>query len=323
MTVNTPQKATLIDTFSEGYRVINRRLWLVLVPIVLNLYLGFGAQISFQPLFERFSDFMQRMNSAQAAEDPNSSEFLAAMGQIDMRQPLAILNFIPVIALNQTTTTEANEGGEASSGASLGRIVVENEWAALLVFFLINLVALPLSAAFLTKMAEAVRGEALEFSSWFRRAVFAGLSILGIVAIILGVSLALGLPFMFFVALLMMLNQGLASFASALILLFVFWVTIYLGFANEAIVIGGMGPLRAIQASFTLVRRNFWGTLAFLGLWFVISAGCGVIWRALATSQLGLIAAIIGSAYIGSGLLAARMAFVQERLQRLQVGIKS
>ena len=43
-----------------------------------------------------------------------------------------------------------------------------------------------------------------------------------------------------------------------------------------------------------------------------------MIWYRLVGSTAGLIVAIVGSAYIGSGLLAARMAFFRERLRRWQ-----
>jgi hypothetical protein len=83
-------------------------------------------------------------------------------------------------------------------------------------------------------------------------------------------------------------------------------------------VVGEQGPLRAIYTSFNVVRRNFWGTLGFLVISLVISLGSGVIWHRLVGTTIGLVVAIVGSAYIGSGLLAARMAFFRERLRRWQ-----
>jgi len=49
LTVTKPQNATLIDSISEGYAAINRRPWLLLVPLLLNIYLWFGAQLSLAP----------------------------------------------------------------------------------------------------------------------------------------------------------------------------------------------------------------------------------------------------------------------------------
>ena len=130
--------------------------------------------------------------------------------------------------------------------------------------------------------------------------------------------LALGLPFLFFAYLLIFLNPTIGLLALELLFVVGFWVNIYIGFYREAIVIHDQGPLRAIYTSFNVVRRNFWGTLGFLALSLIISLGSGVIWYRLVGSTAGLIVAMVGSAYIGSGLLAARMAFFRERLRRWQ-----
>lgn len=64
MSVSTPQNATLIDTLSEGYRTINRRPWLMLVPILLNIYFWFGTPVSFQPLFSDLYGLVQEFQKS-------------------------------------------------------------------------------------------------------------------------------------------------------------------------------------------------------------------------------------------------------------------
>jgi hypothetical protein len=59
--------------------------------------------------------------------------------------------------------------------------------------------------------------------------------------------------------------------------------------------------------------------MGLLALSWMISVGSGVLWLSLAQgSTIGLLVAIGVSAYLGSGLLAARMAFYRERLRRWQ-----
>jgi hypothetical protein len=142
--------------------------------------------------------------------------------------------------------------------------------------------------------------------------------ILGAFAVIAAVGAALVLPFFVFSTILMAINQAIGAFALTLMMLAIFWVQIYLGFVNEAIVIGKFQPLRAIYTSFNIVRRNFWGTLGLVGVSYIITAGCAVIWRELVGSTAGLAVALIGSAYIGCGLQAARFIFFRDRLQRWQ-----
>jgi hypothetical protein len=198
-------------------------------------------------------------------------------------------------------------------------IEVENLPGALLAFLLLNALALLLSAMFLTQLAEAVRRDRVAPAAGLRRAWRAALAILGCAAALVGIGLALGLPFLFLFGLLFYFSQPLGLFLFVLLLILLFWINIYLSFANEAIVISGIGPLRALHASFNIVRRNFWSTLGFRALTYIITIGSGVIWLNLAQSSIvGLIVASVGSAYLGSGLLAARMAFYRERLRRWQ-----
>jgi hypothetical protein len=163
-----------------------------------------------------------------------------------------------------------------------------------------------------------VRGERTPLPLTLGHALRAGLSILGAASVIAGVGLALVLPFLVFSLMLSALSAAIGAFAISLVMMALFWAWVYLNFANEAIVIGGLNPLRALHASFNIVRRNFWGTVGLLALSFLITTGCAVIWRQLIGTTAGLVIAILGSAYVGCGLQAARMVFFQERLRHWQ-----
>jgi len=73
LTVTKPQNATLIDSISEGYRVINRRPWLLLLPLLLNIYLWFGPQLSFGPLFNNIHGVLKSIQPSLI--DPQSVSF--------------------------------------------------------------------------------------------------------------------------------------------------------------------------------------------------------------------------------------------------------
>lgn len=310
MTASKPQNATLIDMISEGYSAVNRRPWLLIVPVALNLLLVWGTQLSFAPLLRSLGNLMQRMQPADvdAALSQDVLQGLVAFGQVDMRRQLGLLNFVPVLPLSQTLPPD---------GA--GTIQVAGVGGAVLAFVLVNLVALPLSALFLVLAGQAVRRDPVPGAWLVREGARVALAILAYVAVLIGAGLAIGLPYLFLSGLLMLVSPPVGVAAVLLLQLAGFWAWIYMGFANEAIVLGGEGPLRALRASFNLVRRNFWSTLGFLALSaFIIPVGLSVVWQALAVSQWGLLLAALGSAYIGSGLAAARMVFYRERIRRAQ-----
>jgi hypothetical protein len=304
LTVTKPQNATLIDSISEGYAAINRRPWLLLVPILLNIYLWFGAPLSLGPLIDNFVALMRGLQPANAAGSDLQPMYdqLLSRGGTDLRQQLAVLNFIPTLQLRVVGSfgdgiPTAAEILQPIDGASA--IQISTLGGALLAFVLINVLALALSSVFLAQLGAAVQRELPAAAAGPRRVLRIGLSILGSLGVIAGVALALGLPILFFAALLLLVNQTLGLLAIELLFAVGFWISIYIGFYAEATVVGGAGPLRAIYTSFNVVRRNFWGTLGFLVLSFIITLGSGVIWTRLIGSTAGLIVAIVGSAYIG------------------------
>lgn len=333
MAVTKPQNATLIDSISEGYTAINRRPWLLLLPLLLNVYLWFGPQLSFGPLFTNVHNVLTSIQPGliDQSEMQVLYDQLLANGSVDLRSQATFLNYVP--ALHQYIIGSVDSAGNAAGVPSIiepprlidarrtDTIAVATVGGALLAFVTLNALALALSALFLAQVGAAVRNPA--GGMWLPRgglgaALRVGLAMLGAVGIILGVMLALGLPFLFFAYLLIFLSPTIGLLALELLFVVGFWINIYIGFYREAIVIHDQGPLRAIYTSFNVVRRNFWGTLGFLAISLIISLGSGAIWFRLVGSTAGLIVAMIGSAYIGSGLLAARMAFFRERLRRWQ-----
>lgn len=337
LSVQKPQNVSLIDTLSDGYRAVNRRPWLVIIPIIFNLYIWFGPQLSFAPLIADWQTltraFQQESGTPWQQISPEmqqqSEQQLQEVARLDMRQPLAVFNYIPfaVYVLGSAGLVGSGLGVPLVQAlpqtidAQRSVIAVQNLGGALLAFLLINGIVLLLSAVFMTTTAEAVRSEPFVLQQWLRRAGHAMLSILGYAAVLLSAVLLIGLPVVVVTVFLMALIPALGAFALLLLLITWFWATIYLGFALEAIVVSGVGPLRALHASFNIVRRNFMSTLLFLLLLLVIAVGSGVVWQFVVAAMPtgGALVAIVGSAYIGCGLVAARMAFYRERLQRWQL----
>ena len=68
--------------------------------------------------------------------------------------------------------------------------------------------------------------------------------------------------------------------------------------------VADLGPLRAIWASFSVVRYNFWASIGLVILVNVILLGTTIAWqRVLMSNPVGLLVAVIINAYIGTGLV--------------------
>src|SRR5688572_22278852 len=62
----------IIETLTEGFTTLNKRLWLLLVPLLLDLFLVFGPGISITPLLETSEAWLQESAAGVSAEGGDS-----------------------------------------------------------------------------------------------------------------------------------------------------------------------------------------------------------------------------------------------------------
>ncbi len=164
---------------------------------------------------------------------------------------------------------------------------------------MINLLTLLVSSLFLSLPAGTVSGVGDHLLPHLRRMFNIAGRIGSFLLVLIGVGLLLGLPVLVFTALVVSLIPGTlpAAFAWSIAL---FWVRVYTSFGIEAILMSDVGPLRAIYNSVHIVRHNLLSVPALLLLRMVIVFGLAVVWRAPATTHLGMVVAISGSACLYS-----------------------
>jgi hypothetical protein len=109
----------------------------------------------------------------------------------------------------------------------------------------------------------------------------------------------------------------LGSLVASLWLAFVIWLLFTAWFSFDAVIMSGVGPIRALLTSLFIVQRSFWSAIGLYLIGSLILAGLNVIWQMLSASSVGLILAMAGSAYISCGLAAAHMIFYRDRLSRI------
>ena len=78
------------------------------------------------------------------------------------------------------------------------------------------------------------------------------------------------------------------------------------------------GLLQSVWNSMIMVRRNLWPTLGIILLTNVLGAGLMLIWQRLVFASWGMVIAIMGNAFVGSGLVAAVMIFYMDRYRKWQ-----
>lgn len=328
----------LIDTLSSGFRVVQRRPWLVLLPVLLDLWLWLGPRWSIQPL----ADSLLRLLAPDNLP-PEMAPLVEPYQQL-VTAAGANFNLWWLVDSNPAWLRAVTPGLIQPVGLGAAPGVVEMPAVALLLWApLVLLLGVALGSAFLAAVASqlpapepaqdepAAPGRPVDgveqaqaplgAGHWLRRAlrtfVLATLFGLLIVALIILASLLLSVALtpVFVVA------PGAAAGVASMAALLLGWLGvvayILLYFVLAAVVSDGVGLRQAVWRSVNVVSRNFWSTLGLVLLVTVILWGFGLIWQRLAASgSLGVAVAILGNAVLITGLTAARLIFYRDRCGR-------
>ncbi|MBV9357781.1 MAG: hypothetical protein JO023_19890 [Chloroflexi bacterium] len=310
----------VVETLTAGYAAINRRLWVLLVPLLVDLFLWLGPHTSYSPLLDpavaRGTQWAQ-----QVGPPPNDPAAGVAIDDDvgDLRQTLLNLstetNALILLARGPLALPSI-----AVALGGMGALWFISSWSLGVGLLMASLVGgLVVGAFFYAAIALQVLGDAGGPLAATRRVPRAVVRVLGLVGLLLGFGLLLGVPMLAVVALAAVVAPILATVGMAVLAAGVLLAGVYLFFAVDAIFVSGVGPLAAVQRSVGVVRRHLWPTLGLVVLTWLILAGMDRVWIFLADAlqpPFGIAVSMLANTYIASGLLAASMIFYYERAAR-------
>ncbi|MDE3074082.1 MAG: hypothetical protein KGJ86_01520 [Chloroflexota bacterium] len=293
----------VIDTLSAGFSAANRRLWIAVIPIVVDLFLWLGPKLVAGPALATQIESLLHQQYAGAG--------------LGLQQIVASFNLFSALVLYlPSLIVRLDSIAPLASAAPV--IPVGSPWLFLLGGVAILLAGLWISCLYLGFLGQLVRGSATNVLAllsavwryWGRVALF-----LLLAALALGVAaIPLSVAYLFLTS----LSAAAGDFVALIIQIGIVWAIVYLFFTVEAVVLNDVGPVRAARYSIMVISRNFWASVTFVGLTFLISLGLPIAWQLIAGNPAGLVVGIIGNAYIGTGISAAGFLFYQDRLERVQ-----
>lgn len=302
----------VIDTLSTGYEVINRHPWVVLIPILLDLFLWFGPQLTAARLVSQtLNDLPQiesRMQTRFFIERPQ--DVVEAVEGFNLLSTLApssvgVPSLMAVLGIRDPLRSEhvENWGTVAAilGGGSLGGML--------------------LGSLYYSILAQQIRDGATSIARLLGLAMRSWLRIVLFLLILGGLGLLFGLPIGFLAVSASMVSPALGSLALSAVMMALIWTAIYLFFVPDAIFMSQVGPLQAIKNSVAVVRLSFWAAIGIVVLITVVLLGMGRVWEIVSERVVGpwgLGLGILGNAYIASGLVAASMCFYRERIDYLR-----
>lgn len=296
-----------IDTLAAGFTLVGKNLWLMAIPILLDVLLWIAPKLSVAPVVAQVTASLRdglATLGAKGGVDVGVSEMFESLGaslqaSAGRANVLATLTWgrlgVPGVASLRQIRPATDRVLELNSyGQWIG---VE---AALL------LIGLLLACAFLAMIAQTVGGEKLDMRKLVRRLPTHWLRLL-----VLLVPLA-------FVLMTVLGSSVVLGDLSFLMWAVMIWALVYVSFVPQAIIMSEQPALRAVVVSMTVVRQSFWPSFWLLVLVNVINLGLSTVWARVLGSNVGMAATILLNAYIGTSLTAARFIYYRDRVAALR-----
>lgn len=307
----------LIDTLTAGFRLVWRRPWLIVLPVLVDVLLWLGPQLTVGPLVDMMIEIIEASGiSAGAAQ----GLMVAPDVLVEMA---ASFNLFWLLSNSLTWFNVLVPGLMDPVRLGLAAVAVDIPLAMLpVVAALLAVAGLGLGSAFLTSIVVQLEGPVGLAPSFLRRWLhtWAWVVVYGLLLLVLFMLstfvLSLG------IAMVLLVVPGLANVFSTLVVLAGTWLLVglflFLYFVAAAIASDGVGLGQAVRRSLVVVMQNFWSTVGLILLTGLILVGFQFIFQRLAEiGPVAIIASILANAVLLTGLTAARLIFYRDRLLRL------
>ncbi|MBI3958275.1 MAG: hypothetical protein HY328_05650 [Chloroflexi bacterium] len=312
----------IIDSLSAGYRLLVKRLELLLLPLLLDAFLWFAPRLSIEPLLKSlaafYTDIFAQFGDAAEAVGPGLAELPAEVTKMmdavgrsfnlfdllvssSLYHVPSLLVTLPGLKTEQTSQEIASLLNAGGSALLLGLVGL------LLGVVYMNLLAriVPLGEG--EKSAVPSRFVATMLRHWLRSVGF--LMAMFVFLLMLYIPTAVG------VTVLMLISPALGAGAMMLMGGLVTVIFFYLYFVTVGLVLDNLSVRAAVMRSIVLVRNNFWSTLGFFLLTNLISVGITLLLREIvAVGVAGVVVGALTNAFVGTGLAMALLIFYRTRL---------
>jgi len=313
----------VVGCLAAGFDVLSRNPWLVVLPVLLDLFLWLGPQISIAPLLQRFDALLM----AQPTLDPATARQLAQAIQLldlfgEQFNLLSLFSVLPL--LNVPTLLAQHAPGMVSPLGESHLLLVPSVFVLMIWGVSLILVGLALGFLYVNSLANRIRvmsspdeqerERQLSSAQVFNRAVGKLVRVFLFATGVLMTGMVLVPLWALLVGALLTIVEPLGLVVWAFSIGLAGYVALHLLFVVPGVVLGGRGLLRAIWESIVLIHTQFPSVVGLVVLVIVIYEGLGYVWSLPSGDSWSLLVGILGNGCIATGLTAATFVFYQERL---------
>jgi hypothetical protein len=300
----------VIEALTVGFDRVRRQPWLMIIPLVLDLFLWIGPRLEAQPLYAQFEP---NLKSISAGLDADGKLAVQDVGDL-LKDFLGHYNLFSWLSVGvPAVNTSIDATAPLVTGTAPVNLPVSDVGAYLIVAIGLSAVGLVLGGLFWALLTLPQRAEPFNLSVWLVNGLAVGRQLLVLAVMTIVVALVLMFPVSILMALISSISLGLASFLPALLMTGVVWVIFYLAFTVHGLALYRLPLRRALRISALIARLYFVSTLGLATLSILIYVGLGVVWELFEPASWLRLIAMAGNAFITASLASASLVYYQNR----------
>jgi len=316
-TAITPPR--IIPAFVAGFNAIANHIYLILFPVLIDLFLWFGPLLRVknlvQPVFENTIKQMASVYPADTQTMMQASKD-TIMQFFEHFNLLFLLRTYPVGVPSLLV-------GIAPLNNPLGNIFVQelaSNTDVVLVIIASLLVGIILGAVLFSLIARVVNSQkqSLSVNNLIYQVKNTVVYFIMMVALVIG----LGIPSLLLMSAIIVFLPGLGSIPFMILGVFLVWMLLPLAFSSHGIFTGQPNAFSSIVNSIHLVRRYLPGTGLFFLIAVLISQGLDMLWATPASNDWLSLVGILGHGFISCGVLAASFIYYSKGMEYMQEKIR-
>ena len=317
----TPALPGLLSTVASGFDIVTGHLWMVTIPIFLDVFYWIGPQLRATTLWQALADL-----------------FLEAGTMVDMADQISQLaghtNLFTFLSVPFLGVPGLMAGLIMPEQTPVDSLVWEvgNVVSWLVLFVVISFAGLLVSTVFHAFIAHAVyrqdpgRRRTIAHNAQvpkpaiFRRLPVYCLRVLFLALMLLILCLFIYVPLALAAAVITLISPALGSMVMFGALVLLIWLIFYLSFGMHGILLKERPVLRALFDSLRFVQRNWLPALALFLLIVGVRNVLAWAWLQVDTGSWLTLVSIAGYAFINTALVAATYVFYRDRIERQEQG---
>lgn len=309
----------MIPTIMAGFNTVANRIWLILIPVALDLLLWFAPKLSIKnlimPQIVDATNTLAKLGSPELVKTLTDSQklFGDVLGQYSL---LTALRTIPVgvPSLLARIMNQSNPLGTRQA------IEVPNGTTALLVFIGITLLGFFAGTVYFNMISRNTASASEKLLPGQLGRQF--LESVGMALLLLAVALFLIVPISFFVSLFSLFGAGVMQFLLLVAGFVLLWMLIPLSFSPHGIFVIQEKAVPSMVLSSKMVRFFLPGTGSFILTCALISEGLNLLWTVTPSNSWLTLIGILAHAFVVTALIAATFIYYREGFKWTQMNLQ-